>query len=186
MADKDKDSAKKSASQDAQNNQENTDNVTNIKDKSTDAQNPEEALNQLRNDYLYLKAEFDNYKKNTIKERSELMKYGAERLSLDLLAVLDIFDKALEGTVTNDNWQSFVEGVKLTSKELKSTLEKHGIKEILAKDQAFDPRFHDAMTMVPAPEKTPNTILEVFRKGYTIHDKVLRPSQVVVAKGTDA
>lgn len=160
-------------------------NVTDIKDNKAEPTS-EEALSQMRNDYLYLKAEFENFKKNNIKERSEILKYAGERFAFDLLSVLDIFDKALESEVNKDNWPAFVDGVKLTSKELRATFEKHGIKEIESLKKAFDPRFHDAMTMVPTPDAAPNTIIEVFRKGYIMHDKVLRPSQVVVAKGPDA
>lgn len=177
MAENDKESVDKTQ---ATGNTEATDNVTNLKDKKTEA---DDALNQLRNDYLYLKAEFENYKKNNIKERSDLLKYSAERIGFDLLSILDIFEKALENEINKDNFTSFVDGVKLTSKELKSALEKHGIKEIPALNQPFDPRVHEAMTHVPANHVAPDTVIEVFRKGYTIHDKVLRPSQVVVSKG---
>lgn len=156
------------------------DNVTEMKDKKPSL---EDDLAQMRNDYLYLKAEFENYKRNNIKERAQLLRYGGEKIGFDLIGVLDIFEKALEGEVNENSWPSFVEGMKLTSKELKTTLEKHGIQEIEAKGKKFDPNHHEAMTQVPTDEADPETVIEVFRKGYLIHDRVLRPAQVVVAKG---
>ncbi len=179
MSENNKESVKKNKSE-AQDQNDTKENVTNLKDKKTES---DDALNQLRTDYLYLKAEFENYKKNNIKERSDLLKYSAERIGLDLLAILDIFEKALENEITRENFQSFVDGVKLISKELRAALEKHGIKEIESLNKPFDPHFHEAMTQVPANHVAPDTVIEVFRKGYSIHDKVLRPSQVVVAKG---
>lgn len=189
MADQDKNSKNQNPNEEVNADSkasQDTNNVSDIKAKKNELNEHEEALSKMRNDYLYLKAEFENFKKNNIKERSEILKYAGERIAFDLLVVLDIFDKALEAEVTKENWPAFVDGVKLTSKELKSTLEKHGVKEIESYKKDFDPRYHDAMTMVPTADASPNTIIEVFRKGYLIHDKVLRPSQVVVAKGPDA
>jgi len=76
----------------------------------------EEQNAKLKNEYLYLRAEFDNFRKNSIKERSELVKYGPERLASGLLDVLDIFEKALSAEVTSENLDSFIEGINMTSK----------------------------------------------------------------------
>lgn len=137
---------------------------------------------QIRNDYLYLRAEFDNYKKNMIKERSDLLKYAGERLAYDLLGILDVFEKALKIDVTANTLKSFKEGIEITALELKKTLEKHGIHEIPSLGTDFDPNLHEALTQVPSKDHKENTIMDVFKKGYKYHDKVLRHSQVVVAK----
>lgn len=137
---------------------------------------------QIRNDYLYLRAEFDNYKKNAIKERSDLLKYGGERLAYDLLNILDVFEKALKMDVNATNFAAFKEGIQLTAVEFKKTLEKHGINEIPSMGATFDPNLHEALSQVPTKDKKDDTIIELFRKGYKYHDKVLRHSQVVVAK----
>ena len=137
---------------------------------------------QIRNDYLYLRAEFDNYKKNAIKERSDLLKYGGERLAYDLLNILDVFEKALKMDVNATNFAAFKEGIQLTAVEFKKTLEKHGIHEIPSLGSTFDPNLHEALSQFPTKDKKDDTIIELFRKGYKYHDKVLRHSQVVVAK----
>lgn len=137
---------------------------------------------QIRNDYLYLRAEFDNYKKNMIKERSDLLKYGGERLAYDLLSILDVFETALKTEVNESNFKSFREGIDITATELKKTLEKHGIHEIPSLGADFDPTLHEALTQAPTKDHKDNTVMDVFKKGYKYHDKVLRHSQVVVAK----
>lgn len=152
-------------------------NVTEIKKQ----QDPDPTT-QIRNDYLYLRAEFDNYKKNMIKERSDILKYSGERLALDLLAVLDVFDKALETEINETNYLSFKEGIEITALELKKTLERHGINEIPSKGADFDPNLHEALSQVPSKDFKENTVIDVFKKGYKFHDKVLRHSQVVVSK----
>lgn len=139
---------------------------------------------QIRNDYLYLRAEFDNYKRNMIKERADLLKYGGERLAYDLVGVLDVFEKALKTEVNSDNIESFKNGIELTALELKKVLEHHGIKEIPSLGEKFDPNLHEALTQAPSNEHQPNTIMDVFKKGYKFLDKTLRHAQVVVSKDT--
>lgn len=139
-----------------------------------------------KKEYLYLRAEFDNYKKNMLKERSDLIKFGSERLVLEVLNVLDIFERALESEVTPENLQSFVEGMKLTANELKSALQKFGVEEMTCENQAFDPVKHEALSSEETNSVEPGHISQVFKKGYTMHKKVIRPSQVVVAKEPSA
>lgn len=142
----------------------------------------DEEIEKLKKDYLYLRAEFDNYKKNAIKERADLLKYGGERMAFDLLNILDIFEKALATKVDANNFASFREGIELTALELKKALEKHGIHEIPSLGKTFDPNLHEALSQVPTKDKKNDTIIELFQKGYKYHDKVLRHAQVVVAK----
>ncbi len=137
---------------------------------------------KLKNEYLYLRAEFDNFRKNSIKERSELIKYGPERMVSSLLDVVDIFEKALSSDVNSDNLESFVEGVKMTSTELNKTLEKFGVKPVDSLKQAFDPNLHEAIGSEESSEVEPGFITQVFKKPYKFHDKVIRHGQVVISK----
>lgn len=163
----------------------NTETENNVTDLKAKKQTTEDQQAQLRNDYLYLRAEFENYKRNTLKERSDLLRYAGEKLAYDLLSILDIFEKALESGANVESAKSFFDGMQLTAKELKTLLEKHGIKEIPAQNTKFDPKFHEALTQVPSKDIAKEHVVDVFRKGYMFHDKVLRPAQVTVSKGSD-
>lgn len=151
---------------------------------STDPAELQSALTKAKNDFLYLYAEFENYKKNAIKERSDLRKFGAERLIVDLLNVLDIFDTALTiSTDSNpDNVASFRRGIEMTAAELKQTLQKHGVEEVAAMGVAFDPSVHEALSSEETADLPPGHISRVFKKPYKLHDRVVRHGQVVVTK----
>ncbi|MGH1469419.1 MAG: nucleotide exchange factor GrpE [Bdellovibrionales bacterium] len=138
-------------------------------------------LEASKKEYLYLRAEFDNFRKQSIKERSDLMKFGGEYIARDLLNALDVFEKALEMEVTSENFQSFLDGVKLTEKELKAVFTKHGINEIDCKHKPFNPEQAEALSQVPSPDLEEGSVYDVMRKGYLYHDKVLRHAQVVIA-----
>lgn len=148
---------------------------------NTEVEDLKKALEKAKSDHLYLLAEFDNYRKNTIKDRSDLTKFGHERLARDLVAVLDNFERALALDVTAENYTQFVSGVKMTAQELTNLLQKHGVEEIPSQDQPFNPMHHEALSSEPTDKVAPGTITQVFRKPYKIHDRILRPGQVVVA-----
>ncbi len=144
-----------------------------------------EMNSKLKNEYLYLRAEFDNFRKNSIKERSELIKYGPERLASGLIDVLDIFEKALEGKVNADNIDSFIEGIHMTSRELSSTLERFGVKSVDSLGKAFDPNLHEALGSEVHSEIAAGHITQVFKKPYMFHDKILRHGQVIICKAEE-
>ncbi len=133
-------------------------------------------------DFLYLRADFENYKKHAIKERSEYLKYGSERLIVDLLGVLDNFERALETKITQENFANFVKGVEMTGQEFRTVLQKFGVNEIAAQGKAFDPTLHEALGSEESKEVEPGNILRVFKKPYKLHEKMIRPGQVIVAK----
>jgi molecular chaperone GrpE len=139
-----------------------------------------------KNDLLYMRAEFDNYKRQAIKERSDLQKYGAERFVKDLLPVLDNFERALSMKVTAENFATFVKGVELTSIEIKTLLGKHSITEVPCEGQPFDPAIHEALSAEGTDNVPPGHIARVFQKPYKFHDKLIRTGQVVVAQKLDA
>lgn len=139
-------------------------------------------VEKYKNEYLYLRAEFDNYKRNVIKERQDLLKFGCERLMVDVLGVLDNFERALETKITPESMANYTKGVEMTYQELKSTLGKFGVTEVPAKGLAFDPSVHEALSSEEVDDIKPGHISRVFKKPYKLHDKVIRPGQVVVAK----
>lgn len=137
---------------------------------------------KFKNEFLYLRAEFENYKKQVAKERSDLRKYGAERLIVDLLGVLDVFELALASEITPETLANFRKGVEMTATELKNVLQRHGVTEIPSENQKFDPAVHEALSSEETNEVPPGTITKVFKKPYKLHDRLIRPGQVVVAK----
>ena len=151
-------------------------------DLSPEIQKIQDQAEKYKNDYLYLRAEFENYKKHAVKERSELVKYGGERLTRDLLSVLDNFERAISTPVTPENLSAFKQGVELTAAELKSLLGKHGVTELPAEGLPFDPAHHEALSSEPTDRVPSGHVLRVFQKAYKLHDKLIRPAQVVVAK----
>ncbi len=151
---------------------------TSLENEVTD---PIEELARLKNEYLYLRAEFDNFRKQSIRERSELLKYGAERFARELLEVVDNFDRALEGELHSDNLESFKKGIDLTAQDLRKLLERFGVQEVPTQGEAFDPNLHEALSSEETSEYPPGHVSRTFKKAYKIHDKLLRPAQVVVA-----
>ncbi len=134
-----------------------------------------------KKDYLYLLAEFDNYRKNAIKERSELTKYGSERFIREFLDLFDNFERALETEVNEGNFESFRQGVQMTAGELRSLLGRFGVEEVKAEGLPFDPNKHEALTSEPRDDMPAGNVAKVFKKAYKMHDKLIRPAQVTVA-----
>jgi molecular chaperone GrpE len=141
-------------------------------------------LQELKDRYLRLYAEFENYKKKTIKEKEELLKYANESLVYDLLPALDNFEMALRHTAeggAEKTMKALEQGVENTYRELCRILEKAGLKAVEAQGKPFDPAYHHAMTQVAREDLDENIVAEEFRKGYLYKDKVLRPSLVSVS-----
>jgi len=138
-----------------------------------------------KNDFLYLRAEFDNYRRNMIKERSDLLKFGSERLLVDILGILDNFERALEAKPsagTTDNLSNYIKGIEMTYQELKAVLTRFGVSEVPALGLPFDPLLHEALSSEETDEVKPGHVFRVFKKPYKLHDRIIRPAQVVVAK----
>ncbi|NOX20074.1 MAG: nucleotide exchange factor GrpE [Nitrospirae bacterium] len=150
---------------------------------------PEEELQELRKEleeykdkYIRLYAEFENYKKRVQKDRTELIKYGSEPLMIELLTVLDNLEMAISHANEQSSIESLLQGVEITLKEFKKILNKFGVKEIEALGKPFDPEYHHAMAQVERADVEDKTVVEEYRKGYTYNDKVIRPSLVAVSK----
>lgn len=147
----------------------------------TEKLKPEEELQELKDKYLRLYAEFDNYRKRVLKDKEELIKYSNESLLYELLPVIDNLELAVKHSSNNVS-QGLVQGVEITLKEFQRVLEKFGITPISALGKRFDPSLHHAMTQVEREDTDEKTVVEEFRKGYMFRDKVLRPSLVAVSK----
>lgn len=142
----------------------------------------EKKLTQMEKERLYLYAEIETIKRQNIKERSQLIKYGAERLARDLLETLDVFKSALKSEVNQENYKDFVKGVEMTSKSLKVILEKHGIKELECVGKMFDPKTQEALSSEVTDEYPEGYVTQVLKAPYFYQDKLLRPGQVVVSR----
>lgn len=143
----------------------------------------EQKYNQVNDAYLRLNAEFDNYRKRTLKEKAELLKMGGERVLLDVINIVDDFERALDTIKKVENNNAVVEGIELIYNKFTSFLAKHGVTEIKAIGELFDVDKHEAITTIPASkEEDKNRIVDCIQKGYMLDDKVIRFPKVIVAK----
>lgn len=143
----------------------------------------ETKYNELNDKYLRLAAEFDNYKKRTLKEKSDLIKYGGEQVITNLLAILDDFERAYNSISTSNDLESIKEGILLINNKFQEFLKQQGVKEIEAKDTVFNTDLHEAVTRFPAnSEEMKGKVIDVIQKGYMLHDKVIRYAKVVVGE----
>lgn len=143
----------------------------------------EKKCNDLNDAHLRLMAEYDNYRKRTLREKAELIKNGGESSLKALLPVIDDFDRAIENISTAKDMQAVAEGVDLIYAKFIAYLTSQGVKEIEVKGKPFDADISEAIAIVPAPsEDVKGQVLECLEKGYTLNDKIIRHSKVVVAE----
>lgn len=141
-------------------------------------------LAEIQDQYTRLQAEFENFRKRTLKERQDSFQFGHQNLVKDLLSSVDNLERALEhGEQSGDgDFQSLLQGVELVHRELLGALEKHGVVVIEAEGKIFDPAIHEAMAQVPTADVPPNSIVQVLQKGYQLRDRMIRPTRVIVSK----
>lgn len=139
----------------------------------------ENEINEYKDKYQRLLAEFSNYKKREEKSKIDFKKFASSKLIEELLPVLDNFDRALKDI---DEEDSFVKGVIMIRDSLWKILEKEGLEEIESDNVEFNPNFHHAFQTEENENFKSNYIIETYQKGYTLHNKVIRPSMVKVAK----
>ena len=134
--------------------------------------------------YVRLVAETENFKKRSVRERDDAIRYANETLLKELLPVIDNLERAIAhaAAVGGDNGKTLVEGVEMVLRGLTDVLAKHGAMPILAQGQPFDPTKHEAMTQVETDDHEPNSVVEELHKGYMLRDRLLRPALVSVAK----
>ena len=168
-----------------------------LNDVINDAETTEEAAEQivdelemvalkcaeLNDKNLRLMAEFDNYRKRTMKERMDLLKTAGEKVLVDMLPLVDDFERGLKAMETSDDVQAVKDGVELIYSKFMAFLLQNGVKVIPTEEVPFDTEFHEAITTFPAPsEELKGKIIDVASKGYTLNEKVIRFSKVVVGE----
>ncbi len=142
----------------------------------------ESSVAELKEKNLRLLAEFDNYKKRTMRERLELLNSASKDVIVSLLPVLDDFDRAKKHAEESSE-EEFSEGVRLVYNRLYTILQSLGLKAMESIGETFDPELHEAITEVPAPDASlSGKILDVIEKGYMLNDKIIRHAKVVVGK----
>ena len=143
----------------------------------------EEKAAELNDRYLRLSAEFDNYRKRTLKEKTELILNGGEKALTSILPVVDDLERAMQNMQQATDVEAVRQGVELIYAKFLQTLEQNGVKPILTEGQSLDTDFHEAIALIDAPtEEQKGKILDCVQKGYTLNDKVIRHAKVVIGK----
>lgn len=169
-----------------------TEEMDNLSDEQAD--DPMAALtaerDELKDQLLRAMAEAENLRRRTEKEVAAAKKYGAVGMARDLLASFDNLEKAIElipedKSELDDTLKNILIGVEMTGRELSHTLERHGISEIAPVNEKFDYNLHQAMFEVPTDEVEPGMVVQLVQKGYSLHDRLLRPAMVGVSKAAE-
>lgn len=174
-------------------NQENTDpaveeqasaaDVGSTEKEKTEADNIKQQLTEMQDKYLRLSAEFDNYRKRTLREKIDLTKSAGESVILSILPVIDDFDRALVSLQGSENCSAMKDGLQLIYNKLADFLKQNGVKEMEVKNTPFDSEIHEAITNIPAAdESSKGKVVDVVLKGYMLNDKVIRYPKVVVGE----
>ena len=151
-----------------------------LEDKITEL---EAEVAESKDKYNRLYAEFDNYKKRTVKERLDLINTAGRDTISALLPVLDDFDRAKKSADDDSTNEVFTEGVTLVYNKFKGLLNSKGVKEMTSTGESFDPELHEAITEIPAPsDDMKGKIIDTIEKGYMLNDKIIRHAKVVVGK----
>lgn len=166
------------------------DNLTDAADKASEELDlPQQVeqltkkLDDLNDSYLRLHAEYDNFRKRTLKEKTELIKSGGERVLLDIVTLVDDFERALESLNKTDDKKGIVEGIDLIYTKFINFLKQHGVKEIETADQPFDPDRFEAVTTIPVEEESrKGLVVDCIQKGYEMNDKIIRYPKVIVGE----
>ena len=143
----------------------------------------ESQLNESKDKYIRLSAEFDNFRKRTQREKMDLIKYGSEDVIKGVLPLIDDFERAITHSETATDIEAMKQGLTLIHGKFLDFLKSNGVKEIEALEQELDTDKHDAITKIPAPkDKLKGKIVDVVEKGYMLNDKVIRFSKVVIGE----
>lgn len=166
-----------------ENNKENQDNTEDAKEEKDPLQMAQEKIDELKDKYLRTVAEFDNYKKRTLKEKAELILNGGEKTITGILPVLDDMERAVANADKAETMEALEEGWELIFKKLKNILEGMGVKQIETQDKDFDVDYHEAIAMVPGMgDDKKGKVIDCVQTGYTLNDKVIRHAKVAVGQ----
>ena len=143
-------------------------------------------LEKAQDRVLRLQAELENLRRRSARELNEHSKYASLPLVRDLLPVVDNIDRAIEAAKNSQSAEGLLEGFGLVAQQVKSVLGQHHCTEIDASERPFDPNLHEAILQQPSTEHPPGTVIQVAQVGYQLHDRVIRPSQVIVSTSDDS
>lgn len=148
-----------------------------------DLEEAQQTIEDLKDKHLRLSAEFDNYRKRTLKEKAELIKNGAEKTLTAILPILDDFERAIKNMETSEENKAMKEGVELIHTKFLKVLAQEGLQKIETEGKDFDTDFCEAIALIPAPsEDLKGKILDCVQTGYMLNDKVIRHAKVAVAQ----
>ena len=157
--------------------------LTHEEELEKELEKAQEEIEEQKDKYLRLSAEFDNYRKRTMKEKAELILNGGEKSLSSILPVVDDFERAIKTMETATDVNAVKEGVELIYNKFMAVLAQNGVKVIETKDQPLDTDYHEAIAVIPAPsEAQKGKILDCVQTGYTLNDKELRHAKVVVGE----
>lgn len=163
--------------------QENEAPLTEEEKLAQELEKANEQIEEQKDKYLRLSAEFDNYRKRTMKEKAELILNGGEKSISSILPIVDDFERALKNMETATDVAAVKEGVELIYNKFMSVLGQNGVKVIETKEQPLDTDYHEAIAVIPAPnEELKGKILDCVQTGYILNDKVIRHAKVVVGE----
>lgn len=165
-----------------------SDNLSEEEDILTDQETEEEETlqekyDELNNNFLRLYAEFDNYRKRTLKEKMDIIKSGGEKVLTEMIPLIDDFERALETVQNADNKEAIVEGLELIYTKFVNFINQNGVKEMEAIGKPFDADKFEAITTIPVQDKSQkDMVVDCIQKGYILNDKVIRFPKVIVGK----
>ncbi len=139
-------------------------------------------ISNMQDRLLRMAAETENIRKRLEREKAESISYGNEALIRDLLSVVDNLERAVQHGLSEQGTEGLLNGVQMTLKGFLDLLAKYGCKPFESEGKAFDPNYHEAMMQEESQDYPENTIIKEFQKGYMLHDRLLRPAMVIVAK----
>lgn len=158
-------------------------------EEKTDIENDDKELESLKseledykNRYMRLSADFQNYKRRIEKEKNDIYKFGSEKIVVDILPIIDNFERAIDSSENNEESNGLLDGIQMIFKQLIEVLNKHGVEEIEAIQKEFDPNLHHAVMQEECEGVDNNIVTQVLQKGYMLNSKVIRPSMVKVSK----
>ena len=163
--------------------QEAAENEQTTSEASKELEEAQKVIDEQKDKYLRLSAEFDNFRKRTLKEKAELIKNGVEKAINAILPILDDLERALQNMQKAEDVKAIYEGVELIYQKFLKNLHQEGLEKMEPVGEAFDTDFHEAVALVPAPsEEQKGKVLDCVQTGYKLNEKVIRHAKVVVAQ----
>lgn len=169
--------------QNAQHAEEGSEEPTPEQKLEKELEEAKKTIEEQKDKYLRLSAEFDNYRKRTMKEKAELIKNGGEKAISAILPILDDLERALQNMQKADDVKAMYEGIDLISQKFHKVLSQEGLQKMDPVGETFDTDYHEAIALVPAPDEAQKgKVLDCVQTGYKLNDKVIRHAKVVVAQ----